>query len=325
MQVEPRPDLSVPQLNGAVTRRRLVEMAGVSLVGVAAFGSSGCASMLAGAGGGSFPRVDPGPFGPEMVAGANVGTLGGGTKPIYITRPGSVDPVEHSVADTLFWGDIMMEHAMFFAMLMPGPENATPRRQAQQFQKSFSDHLARLRRSRLTPGDLASFNRSTIELTRSFAGYKVSMQQAQESGRYRTLVWPSFFDHTRKEAERFIRRLDQLSGGNVGYERAEVVPFWADKMEEHALFIASLLDPDEQALIGTADAASKAFGKLEANPGRGGPPDPAMKAAQSIIDFKTAAEKGIRMGHIQSIIHPALADHVRREAVRFKDELGRAS
>jgi hypothetical protein len=30
--------------------------------------------------------------------------------------------VEHSVADTLFSGDIMMEHAVFFAMLMPGPQ-----------------------------------------------------------------------------------------------------------------------------------------------------------------------------------------------------------
>lgn len=48
-------------------------------------------------------------------------------------------------------------------------------------------------------------------------------------------------------------------------------------------------------------------------------------AAQTIIDFKTAAEKGILAGHIKSIIHPALADHVRREAVRFRNELMRAA
>ena len=39
---------------------------------------------------------------------------------------------------------------------------------------------------------------------------------------------------------------------------------------------------------------------------------------------KLAAEKGINAGQIKSIIHPALADHVVREAVRFKDELERA-
>ena len=53
--------------------------------------------------------------------------------------------------------------------------------------------------------------------------------------------------------------------------------------------------------------------------------DPAMAAAQTIINFKVAAEKGIQSGQIKSIIHPALADHVRREAIRFKDELTRAA
>ena len=312
--------------NGAsqvvLSRRRLVEVAGVTLLGASFFGLAGCAA--AGAAPARFPHVDPGPFGPETVAGASVGTLGGGSKPIYVTRPGSTDPVEHSVADTLFSGDIMMEHAMFFVMLMPGPENARPRGEAEQFQRRFAEHLDRLRGSTLSRDNLAAFNRSTIDLTRSFADYKATMQQAQESGQYRTLVWPSFFDHTRKEAERFIRRIEQLSRGDVSYTRSEVVPFWADKMEEHAQFIAQLLDPDEEALIAAADSATETFRRLEANPGRGGSGDPARKAVESIIDFKTAAAKGIETSQIQSIIHPALADHVRREAVRFKDELERA-
>ena len=65
------------------------------------------------------------PFAQRIARGHHVGTLGGGSKPIYITRPGSTDPVEHSVADTLFSGDIMMEHALFFAMLMPGEDLKT--------------------------------------------------------------------------------------------------------------------------------------------------------------------------------------------------------
>lgn len=313
------------ETDAAMTRRRLVKIAGATLVGTVFLGTSGAAMGLAGERApAAFPHVETGPIGPQTVAGVNVGTLGGGTKPVYVTRAGSKDPVEHSVADTLFWGDIMMEHAMFFVMLMPGAENAGPRGEAERFQRSFANHLARLRGAKMTRADLAGFNRSTIELARSFGVYKSRMQRAQESGRYRTLVWPSFFDHTRKEADRFIRRIDQVTRGNVAYSRAEVVPFWADKMEEHALFIAQLLDPDEQALIRTADAASNSFRKLETSPGRAGAADPAMKAVEAIIDFKTAAEMGIRTNMIQSIIHPALADHVRREAVRFKDELRRA-
>ena len=207
------PRSTQPAADKAVTRRGLIEIAGVTLMGTAFLGTAGCAAALGDAP--SFPHADSGPVAPETVGGADIGTLGGGTKPIYVTRPGSMDPVEHSVADTLFWGDIMMEHAMFFVMLMPGPELARPRGEAEQFQRRFADRLTGLRRGRLTRGELAGFNRSTVELARTFADYKTSMQQAQESGRYRTLVWPSFFDHTRKEAERFIRRIDQVSRGDV--------------------------------------------------------------------------------------------------------------
>jgi len=35
--------------------------------------------------------------------------------------------------------------------------------------------------------------------------------------------------------------------------------------------------------------------------------EPAEKAVQEIIDFKTASVKGIQTGEIKSIIHPLLA------------------
>lgn len=306
------------------TRRQLIGIGGVALIGTTFYTTAAYGAVVNREAPATFPHVEPGPLGAETVAGTSVATLGGGAKPIYVTRPGSTDPVEHSVADTLFWGDIMMEHAMFFVMLMPGPELAKPRSEAEQFQQRFANHLTRLRKARLTRSDYASFNNSTLDLVRSFIDYKRTMEEAQKTGRHRTLVWPSFFDHTRKEAERFSRRITQLGRGDTSYARAEVIPFWADKMEEHALFIAQLLDPDERSLIEAADDASKTFQKLEAQPASASP-QAARKAVESIIDFKTAANKGIRAGAIQSIIHPALADHVRREAVRFKDELLRAA
>jgi hypothetical protein len=305
-----------------MTRRRLVQMSGVTLVGTMVLGSSGCASALGGLAAPAFPRAETGPSSPQSVAGLPVGTLNGGTKPIYVAPPGSLDPVAHSVADTLFWGEQMMEHAMFFVMLMPGPELAGPRREAERFQRQFSSHLSRLRGSRLDRANYAAFNNSTIGLTNGLIDYKQRMEQAQASGRMRSLVWPKFYAHTRNEAVRFRTRLTQLNGGNPAFDRREVVPFWADKMEEHSLFIAHLLDPDEKVLKGVAETAAANFGRLEAAPVRS--KDPAMAAVQQIIDFKTAAEKGIQAGQIKSIIHPALADHVRREAVRFKDELDRA-
>ena len=311
-------DRTEPQQDRVFTRRQLVQIAGVTLVGTALLGTSGCASGLAQA---AFPRVETGPQQPEAVAGVQIGRLNGGARPIYVTRPGSTDPVEHSVADTLFWGEQLMEHALFFAMLMPGAELAQQRGRAEQFQRQFADHLERLRRSRLDRGDYAAFNNATLALARPFIAYKREMQAAQDSGRMHSLVWPLFFDHTAGEAERFARRLEQLNNGDTSYSRQEVIPFWSDKMAEHAQFIGHLLDPEERLLIEATEETSDLFRGLERSPDRGG----AEAAVQAIIDFKTAAGQGIQSGSIDSIINPALADHVRREAIRFQDELRRST
>jgi len=311
--------------NVLLTRRRLVEMAGVTLVGTAIYATHAIAAD------GSqrpprFPAVPMGTVRPENIAGVGIGTLTGGTRPVYVTLPDSRDPVEHSVADTLFWAEQLMEHAMFIAMMMPGPELARPRTQAERFQREFGAHLARLRRSRLDRSNYGRFNRATIGLTRSLIDYKQRMAVEQSSGRMRSLVWPTFFDHTRHEAERFVRRLTQLNAGNTVYSRGEVVPFWSNIMGEHAQFISQLLDPEEQALILAARETTETFRRIASDRGpRRGGFDPVMVAVNDIIDFKTAAERGIQEGRIKSIIHPALADHVRREAVRFRDELQRTA
>jgi hypothetical protein len=123
------------------------------------------------------------------------------------------------------------------------------------------------------------------------------------------------------EAERFTRRLDQLARGNPELDRSEVIEFWAKIMEDHAEFIAHLLDPQEKTLIAASRKSADLFGKLQNTP------DTKVKAlaeGQAMVAFKTAATKGIEEGKIKSIIHPTLADHVRREAVKFVDELKRA-
>ena len=303
-----------------VSRRNLIQVAGVTLVGTSLLGLTGCASAPGMATLLGLPRADVGPLTPLTVAGVPVGFLDGGTKPIAVAPPGSMDPVAHSVADTLFWGEQLMEHAMFFAMLMPGPELAGPRGEAERFQRQWAEHLAKLRSSTVTPANYVATNNQTVSLANALIDYKTRMEAAETSGQMHSLVWPMFFAHTRNEAVRFTQRLGQLNAGNVAFDRREVIPFWADKMEEHSLFVAHLLDPSEKVLKDAAETSAGLFDKLEETSAKG----PAATAAQTIINFKVAAERGIQAGQIKSIIHPALADHVRREAVRFKDELDRA-
>jgi hypothetical protein len=242
----------------------------------------------------------------------------GGTKPTYLPQPGSRDPVAHSMAENLFWNEQLMEHAVFFGMLMPGPTLAPQRAQAERFRAVFANLLARSRV--MNAGNYRALNRVAINQTRRFIDFKHRMQRQQEAGRLQSLVWPTFFDHTAREADHFADRLTRLNAGNTVVDRASATSFWSLIMGEHADFVAHLLDPTEEQLHAQAMQTSDAFHALHRQPNTGA----AIKAVDDIINFKVAAEQGIQTGKIKSIIHPTLADHVRREALKAADELRRA-
>jgi hypothetical protein len=242
------------------------------------------------------------------------------SKPTYVAD--SRDPVAYSIADNLFWNDIMMEHALFFTQLMPGRELEGPHREAEEFMRLFEQQFRQSRA--LDQGNYVAFNQRSIDNAKRFSDWKKQMKDRQESGKLQSLVWPLFFEHTAREADRFSQRLTLYSKRQIEFERREVVDFWSKTMGEHSAFIAHLLDPQEKLLIEQAERLHKAF----ENPSglrTSGQADPVMKAAEEVLDFKTVGEKGIRSGVIKSIIKPELAAHVRREAVRFIDELKRAS
>lgn len=238
-------------------------------------------------------------------------------KPTYVAE--RRDPVEYSRADNLFWNDIMMEHALFFVQLMPGPDLEAPRNQALNFHRQFASQFERSRT--VETGNYVAFNQASIDLAKRFSDYKKTIRDQQNEGKLHTLVWPLFFTHTAREADRFATRLGMYSRRNIEFERAEVVDFWSKTMSEHSAFIAHLLDPQERLLFDQATKLEKAFANPASLNRVGG--DPVMDAAKEILDFKTVGEKGIRSGVIKSIIRPELAAHVRREAVRFIDELKR--
>jgi hypothetical protein len=239
-------------------------------------------------------------------------------KPTWVAKVR--DPVAFSLADNLFWNDIMMEHAIFFQQLMPGPELDGPRRQAEEFQRLFAQQLEQS--PGIRPDNYVAFNLRTIDLARRFADYKKTMLINESQGKVRTLVWPLFFKHTAREADRFATRLELYNRKQIELDRPEVVDFWTKTMGEHSAFIAHLLDPDERLLIGQASRLEKAFLDQDM---RHVASDDMMKAAHEVLDFKTVGEKGIYAGKIKSIISPRLASHVRREAVKFIDELQRAA
>ena len=186
---------------------------------------------------------------------ARVQTVESLREPVFVPEGAALDPVSFSLADTLFWADILMEHGQFFSMLMPGNELAQQQADAERFKATFSEHFDRARTASVDKSNYVQLNRQTIDLVKPFIDWKHRMSEAQATGQMRSLVWPDFFDHTALEAERFTRRLEQFSRGNAELDRAEVVEFWAKIMEDHAEFIAHLLDPQEKTLIAASRKA----------------------------------------------------------------------
>jgi hypothetical protein len=263
-------------------------------------------------------------------------------KPVVAPAAQDPTPANHAWADARFATDIMSEHALFFALLMPPEVAANERAQAEEFRDQFGKLHAEIDAAGPpAKGEVAAFCGRVVEAMKPFIEYKAKLGDAQRDGSLRSLVWPLFFDHTRHEAERWSARLSQLAAGDTEFERDEVVPFWANIMDEHCRFVAHLLDPDEYKLIETALATAGVFAELTGGVGgsllatvkhpgvvakaivHNPELDEIMSAAREVLDFKTAAAREIEAGRLMSIIDPRLADHVRREALKFVDELKR--
>lgn len=266
-------------------------------------------------------------------------------KPVIVPAEDNKDAAAHAWADARFAADIMYEHGIFFALLMPPEIALNERNEALAFSAKFAKLLEEIDLGG-PPDDsgLKAFCERATDAIKPFIDYKARLADAQASGNFRSLVWDLFFDHTRHEAERWTRRLETLARGESEFDEDEVSTFWTNIMDEHARFVAHLLDPEEFELIEKCMSTSRVFRDLhESGPITGAAralaDEPAtvigsltenpetsavLSAAETILDFKTKAARDIEAARIKSIIDPRLADHVRREALKFVDELKRA-
>jgi hypothetical protein len=246
-------------------------------------------------------------------------------KPV-ILPPENADIAALSRAENLFWCDVMMEHASFFAMLMPGAELAKQRGEAERFQLSFQTQYDRARTARLDLTNYVEFNRATIELLKPLIDYKVRMRDAQSSGKIHSLVYPLFFDHTAREARQAMKRLERLASGDTALNYADVVDFWAADVSDHSDLIGHFLDPQEEDFVAQATDSSALFkGFKLGNKERTIPIGDVVLATEDFIDFETAVQDGMNEGRVKGILSPILADHMRRETLKFMDELKRSN
>ena len=170
-----------------------------------------------------------------------------------------------------------------------------------------------------------NLNKRAIELLDGFIGFKEKVLKEVESCHMYTANYPLLLKHIIREAKLYREFLMELeTKGTICVEdRKEKYLFWNQIMMEHALFIRGLLDPEENALIETADGFAKDYAKLleEAREKNDCTMNGLLLKTKELTwkyrEFKTAGTKGITDCKISSIILPLLADHVLREANHY--------
>jgi hypothetical protein len=250
----------------------------------------------------------------------------------------------HAWADARFAAENMAEHAQFFALQMPQELAPREKAQAEQFEMKFKALFAKIiADGPPQPNTLKAFCEAVVREIKPFIAFKADCHEAQISGKLYCLVWPLAFEHTQREAQRWCLRLQGLGLGDAEFDRSEVSTFWTGCMDEDCRFIAHLLDPDEYALIDACMKTSSVFRHMHRG-GTGGVVaslvgDPGsvvtslvknqktyeiLSCAENILDLKTKLCHDIEGGRVKSMMIPAMADHLRRESVKFVDELKRA-
>lgn len=117
-------------------------------------------------------------------------------KPVFAPNIDNKAVAAHAWADARFATDIMAEHGMFFALLMP-PELAPKEHdEAIRFNRNFTELFNEIDGNGPPDGSgVKNFCNKVIEAMKPFIEYKARLADAQASGKFQSLVWNLFFDH----------------------------------------------------------------------------------------------------------------------------------
>ncbi|NLW17164.1 MAG: DUF2935 domain-containing protein [Firmicutes bacterium] len=228
----------------------------------------------------------------------------------------------------------MKEHALFIQLGLPA-NRPDLRREAERFEEVFA-RLERVlnRVQRLRGRRLRQLKRALV----AFIDYKERLLRLLVACRLPgNALFPLLIDHITREAKRFLHLLSRPEPESRLHALLQEHVFWLRVMKEHVEFVRHLLDPSERMLIRQAEEFIRTFSRLletanelesmdSANPRSFNTvrrfTDEVIVHTRALRDFKAAAYELLLACQALSIIpSPLLADHIRREADKFLQEL----
>ncbi|WP_455718308.1 DUF2935 domain-containing protein [Anaerosporobacter sp.] len=126
-------------------------------------------------------------------------------KYIMNLEEGNVNP--ESMRDIeLFWNQIMMEHALFIRGLLDPTENELIMT-ADDFANQYAQLLSEARN--MTDMTIDSVTDETLEETKKYRDFKMAGAKGIEECKIRSLILPLLADHVLREANHYIRLLEE--------------------------------------------------------------------------------------------------------------------
>jgi hypothetical protein len=236
-----------------------------------------------------------------------------------------------SLEENRFWLRIMMEHAFFLKISLPGDAMELVNK-AKHYEQAFEAQLHRaLHETPEDPVSVKQLNEDSIRLLEDAMAFKQEVFYQNARGEYRGFNWTKTAEHIRREplfVIKLLKRLNSRIDRPLIEEVVEDNECFLKIMAEHGAFMAHFLDPDEDDLIELSRSMATKF-KLLTLQARNLEIEPPTKMALlsqltifrgSTLLFHGFAEEVHRLtqdGQIRGIVDPNLTGHITREAAKY--------
>ncbi|MDR7314209.1 MULTISPECIES: DUF2935 domain-containing protein [Brevibacillus] len=247
--------------------------------------------------------------------------------------------VVRSLEEIRFWSRIMKEHSLFLKLGF-NCDDTQLINEADRFYRVFEDieNRSHSYSADSDPQTIYEFNNIVHQAVCHIWAFKRKVLGLILHCKILGNNFPLLVDHVSREANYFMKRLEQLNTGTLDALPDAVINenvFFLRIMADHAKFINHLLDPSERKLVEQARDFSHDFDQLlfqaidldSMRPQSQTQPlldqfvDQNRVSVRQLRDFKKTAHELIEACRIKSIIPPLLADHVFREASHFLEIL----
>ncbi|MFJ9497094.1 DUF2935 domain-containing protein [Brevibacillus centrosporus] len=247
--------------------------------------------------------------------------------------------VVKSLEEIRFWSRIMKEHSLFLKLGF-NCDDTQLINEADRFYRVFEDieNRSNSYSADSDPQTIYEFNNIVHQAVCHIWAFKRKVLGLILHCKILGNNFPLLVDHVSREANYFMKRLEQLNTGTLDALPDAVINenvFFLRIMADHAKFINHLLDPSERKLVEQARDFSHDFDQLlfqaidldsmrpqsQTQPLLNQFVDQNRVSVRQLRDFKKTAHELIEACRIKSIIPPLLADHVFREASHFLEIL----